>query len=211
MPEHPEVGLTVATGRLVLVEGRDEVNLLGAMVNRWSIAGLQMLPVGGKYGFKSGLEATLANARVRSVELLAIGILRDADDNPGGAFASVSGTLRTFGLPAPRSPGQFSEGPPSVGVFILPNGQSPGSVEQLCWQSVSNTAAGLCSTSYLDCLQNSAALLSTNPAKTLVHSYLAAQEEPSTTVGVGAQKGYWPLDHSAFTEIREFLERLASI
>jgi hypothetical protein len=181
------------------------------MIDRWSIAGLQVLPVGGKYGFKSGLEATLANARARNLELLAIGILRDADDDPGLAFASVSDTLRTIRLPVPQSVGQLLKGSPSMGVFILPDGQSPGAVEQLCWRSVSDTAAGLCSTGYLECLQNAAALMSPNPAKTLVHSFLAAQEDPSTTVGVGARKGYWPLDHSAFTEIREFLERLASI
>jgi len=211
MPAQPEAGLTVATGRLVLVEGKDEVNLFNTMINRWSIGGLQVLDVVGKTNFRPRLDATLADARAKNVQLSAIGILRDADDNATRAFESISNTLQTFDLPVPQSSGLFVTGFPSIGVFILPDGHSPGSVEELCWQAVSNTAAGRCCMSYLDCLRASVALLSPNPAKTLVHSYLAAQEDPSTTVGVGAQKGYWPLDHAAFTEIRGFLERLASI
>ena len=208
---HSEVALTVVRSRVALVEGKDEVNLFSAMIDQWNIADLQVLPVGGKRGFKAGLEAVLANARTQHIQLSAIGVFRDADDDPRIAFESVSGTLHTIDLPVPPRSGQFAQGFPSVGVFILPDGQSPGAVEQLCWGSVNNTPAGQCATSYLECLQISGSLMSRNPAKTMVHAYLAAQEEPSTTVGVGAQKDYWPLHHTAFTEVRRFLERLASI
>jgi len=211
MPALPESGTTVASSRLVLVEGKDEVNLFSTMIKRWSIGGLQVLDVVGKTNFRPRLDATLANARAQNVRLSAIGIVRDADDNPTGAFESIANTLQTFELPVPQPSGLFATGFPSIGVFILPDGHSPGSVEEVCWEAVSNTAAGHCCMSFLDCLRVSMALLSPNVGKTLVHAYLAAQEDPSTTVGVGALKGYWGFDHSAFRGIREFLERLAII
>lgn len=207
---HSESGVVVTSDRLALVEGKDEVNLLKAMLSRWSIDALQVLDVGGIYSFKGGLEATLADARTSNVQLSAIGILRDADDDPALAFESISDTLYTLNLPVPQSPGSFVPGSPSVGVFILPNGASPGAIEELCWRSVSDTAAGRCSIKYVECLRTLDALMSPNEGKTLVHAYLAAQENPVVSVGVGAQKGYWPLDHSAFAEIKQFLENLAS-
>ena len=211
MVGEPEAELAVDKSRLLLVEGKDEVNLFDTMISRWSIEDLQVLGVGGKYSFKARLEAVLANARSRNIQLFAIGILRDADDDPAAAMQSVSGTLRTLGLPGPQSSGEFSEGSPSVGIFILPDGQSPGAVEQLCWQSVNDTPAGQCSNEYLRCLQNSSSLESKNTAKTLVHAYLASREDPAISVGVGAQRGYWSLDHPAFGDVRSFLERLAGI
>ena len=165
----PKAERKVEKGRLILVEGDDEVNLFEMMITRWSISGLQVLPVGGKYGFKSGLEVALASARDGNIQLSAIGCVRDADDDPDRALQSLSGTLRTLCLPVPGSPGQFSKGSPSVGVFIFPDGQSPGAVEELCWRSVSDTAAGQCSNEYLDCLRRSGGLDSPSEGKTYSH------------------------------------------
>ena len=50
----PTAELKVSQGRLVLVEGKDELNLFEAMISFWSISGLQVLPVGGKDRFRSG-------------------------------------------------------------------------------------------------------------------------------------------------------------
>lgn len=210
MQAQPEWARRVESDRLVLVEGKDEVNLFEAMINRWSILGLQVMDVGGERQFHSRLEATLANSRSRNISLSAIAVLRDADDDAQAALASVSDALRELALPVP-SAGNFLPGSPSVGVFILPDCASPGAIEQLCWEAVGDTEAGRCSTGYVECLNASAALQSRNTGKTLVHAYLAAQEEPAVSVGVGALNGYWPLDHSAFTVVRRFLERLASI
>ena len=180
------------------------------MIERWSIPGLQVLDVGGQTQFRSRLGATLANSRSRDISLSAIGVVRDADDDAQAAMASISDALRALDLPVPRV-GEILHGPPAIGVFILPDCGSPGALEQLCWMAVSDTEAGRCSSGYVECLQGSAALHSRNIGKTLVHAYLAAQEEPAASVGVGALNDYWPLDHSAFTDIRGFLERLASV
>ena len=210
--------MTVATGgntptsdRLLLVEGQDEVNLTTAMLARWNIGGVQPVSVGGRYQVRSGLDATLSQVRSRGLQLSAIGVLRDADDSAKSALESVAGALRSLGLPAPNSQGSFVQGLPSVGIFILPDGENQGAIEDLCWASVEDTPAAQCSTFYLECLRDSTALESRNSAKTLVHAYLAAQREPYARVGEGALKGYWPFEHPAFAALKEFVGRLAVI
>ena len=181
------------------------------MLRSWDIDGVQVIEVGGKFKFKSALQTVMDDATSMRIDLSAIGVMRDADDHPERAFQSVTDALRSLDLPAPGSHGAFAQGSPSVGVFILPDGDSPGAVEDLCWQAVKDTPAGQCSTTYLECLEELGALTSKNTAKTLVHTYLAAQKDPSTSVGVGARKDYWPFDHTAFAPIGEFLRRLAAV
>ncbi len=200
----------VKSDRLLLVEGMDEVNLIEAMLRRWNIGGVQVIEVGGKFGFRTGLEAVMEDAMARGINLSAIGIMRDADDSPARALQSVTDALGSLDLAAPGSHGAFAQGTPSVGVFILPDGRSPGAVEDLCWQAVRDTPAGRCAEAYLECLQGSAALTSKNVAKTLAHAYLSAQEDPSTSVGVGARKDYWPFDNPVFEPMKGFLRRLAA-
>ncbi len=207
----PNVNQALTSDRLLLVEGTDEVNLTTAMLCRWNIGGVQVVRVGGKYQFRTRLDALLSQARSKGLQLSAIGVMRDAYEAPKSALQSVMGALRSVDLPAPNSQGAFVPGPPSVGIFILPDGESRGSVENLCWASVKDTAAAQCSTSYLNCLQESTALESTNCAKTLVHAYLAAQEDPYTRAGEGALKGYWPFDHPVFGPLQEFVRHLALI
>ena len=197
--------------RVLLVEGADEVNLIGAMLHSWNIDHVQVIGVGGKDKINTNLEIVISDALAMGIELSAIGVLRDADDSPESALQSVTDALRNLSLPAPGSHGAFEQGTPSLGVFILPDGASTGAVEDLCWKAVEDTSAGECSTAYLECLEESGALASKNPAKTLVHAYLAAQEDPSSRVGEGALKGYWCFDHPAFNPLRDFVRRLAVI
>ena len=96
------------------------------MLARWNIGGVQPVSVGGRYQVRSGLDATLSQVRSRGLQLSAIGVLRDADDSAKSALESVAGALRSLGLPAPNSQGSFVQGLPSVGIFILPDGENPG-------------------------------------------------------------------------------------
>ena len=202
---------TLKSDRVLLVEGTDEFNLIGTMLHSWKIGHVQVIEVGGKDKTKTNLEIVLSDARAMGIELSGIGVLRDADAYPTRALQSVADALSSLDLPIPASHGTFVRGTPSVGVFILPDGTTPGAVEHLCWKAVKETPAGRCSNIYLECLEESGALASKNVAKTLVHAYLAAQDDPSARVGEGALKGYWPFDHPVFDPLKEFVLRLATI
>ena len=181
------------------------------MLQSWNIDHVQIIGVGGKEKIRTNVEIVLADARAMGIELSSVGVLRDADAHPTRAYQSVTGALRSLNLPVPDSHGALTRGSPSVGVFILPDGNSPGAVEDLCWKAVEDTPTGKCSEFYVECLEGSRALASKNVAKTLVHAYLAAQVDPSARVGEGALKGYWPFDHAAFDPLKEFVRRLATI
>ena len=203
--------IAVESDRLVLVEGEDERNLLTRMFAEWNIQGIQTVSVGGKNNFRAGLEQVMESARATETGLSAIGLLRDADEYPDRAFQSVADSLRSQGLNTPSSHGVVTKGQPSMGIFILPDGANPGAIEDLCWRSVEDTAAAQCCSNYLACLEVSNALLSPNVGKTLVHAYLASQEDPSARVGEGALQGRWPLTHPAFEPLKDFLHHLVTI
>ena len=195
--------------RFVVVEGNDDRQLVGAILRELGITNVEIENVGGKYNLRAGLNAL----RRREPDLAAIGVIRDADDSASSALQSATDALTYAFNAAPASHAELTprsaDAPTALGVFIMPDGKSPGSVEDLCWQAVKDTPAAACAEEYLRCLNDSDALNSKNDAKSLAHAYLAAQESPTQTVGIGAQKGYWPLDHNVFRPLREFLQQLS--
>jgi hypothetical protein len=201
--------MEVRKDRLLLVEGRDEANLVEAFLGTLHLTNVQALDVAGKTSFVARGQAVLSDARSRGITLLTVGIIRDADQNPRGAFRSVQSALRRLKLPCPSSPSDFTEGAPSVGVFISPDARSTGSLETLCWNSIQDTSQATCVDQFVQCLRDNNALESSNEWKTRTHAFLASKEDPVARVGEGALAGYWKFDSPAFDGLRAFLQRLA--
>ena len=201
----------VRSDRLLLVEGKDEVNLFDALMQHCLDAEptVQVIDAGGKDRFPKNLRAlhTLAHAH-RS--LLAIGVVRDADNDAAGAFRSVCDHVGNAGYEPSAVHGEFSDATPSIGVFIVPNGEEPGAIETLCRRSKEGDAAAACVDEFLNCLDEHAAMRSINVDKSFAHAYLAATENPVARVGEGAMQGAWNFDSPAFAELADFLRELAS-
>ena len=211
MTKRKAVRVQLEEGRLLLVEGRDEVNLLGRLVAHClgDHAAMQILDVGSKDNFTANLRAIVA-AAPSGPTIRSIGIVRDADTDPKASFESVCNSLRTVGYEPPAAHSEFSDGDPSVGVFIAPDGLQRGAIEALCRRSVEGEAAVECVEEYLRCLKARKALQSRNEDKTFAHAYLAAMREPVARVGEGAQQGVWNLSSPAFEELSRFLRNLHS-
>lgn len=197
--------------RLLLVEGRDEVNLFGALI-RHRFGGerrseIQVVDAGGRDRFPGNLRAiALASRNVR-----AVGAVRDADDDAGGAFRSTCGHLRNAGYAPPAAHGGFSDATPAVGVFIVPDGNAPGAIETLCRRSCKEDPASGCVEGYMSCLDGldeRGAMRSGNRDKTFAHAYLAATDDPVARVGEGALQGAWDFDSDAFADLSAFLREL---
>ena len=197
---------------LLLVEGQDEVNLFRTFVTHClenESQPVQVLGVGGKDQFKNQLALIKNDAQARPT-LRSIGVVRDADDNAQGSFQSVCDSIRNVGYQPPAMHGEFSNGVPSIGVFIVPDGSTAGAIETLCRQSVQGTDAAKCVGEYLDCLTTRNALRSTNADKTFTHAYLAAEQDPTARVGEGALQGVWDFQSPAFAGLCRFIQSLAS-
>ena len=203
--------LRIESDSILLVEGQDEVNLFNAVIEHClgDTAAIQVIEAGGVSKFPGNLQAIEIAAQERPT-FRSIGVVRDADDNPAGAFQSVCHHLYSVGYQAPESHGEFSDALPAVGVFIVPDGSEHGAVETLCRRSVEDSISAGCVRQYLECLKEHHAMESSNPGKTFAHAYLAAMHEPLARVGEGAKQGVWNFGSSAFRNVICFLRELSS-
>ena len=202
--------LEIVADRLLLVEGRDEVNLFDALIrHRFGEerrSEIQVVDAGGRDRFPGNLNAIALASR--NVRVRAVGAVRDADDDAGGAFRSVCGHLSNAGYAPPTVHGGFSGATPAVGVFIVPDGDAPGAIETLCRRSREGDAASGCVEDYMSCLDGRGAMRSGNRDKTFAHAYLAATDDPVARVGEGALQGAWDFDSDAFADLSAFLREL---
>ena len=200
----------ISTDRLLLVEGKDEVNLFDALMKSCfdKDPGVQVIVAGGRDGFPRNIQAIRLAAMSRST-LRCIAVVRDADDEARGAFQSVCAHIRNAGYVPPPNHAGFSDATPSIGVFIVPDGLGRGAMETLCRRSVEGTNAAPCVDEYLRCLERHDAMGSRNADKSFAHAYLAAMEDPVARVGEGAQQGVWSFESPAFAALARFLRDLS--
>jgi hypothetical protein len=142
------------------------------------------------------------------VPVRAIGIIRDADENPDIEFAKVQGIVRSVDrLPIPTQIGTFQHNANfRVGILILPHDHS-GTRETLCLEAVAKQPVLPCIDSFLTCIKVIGdAPYSEDKARLL--AYLAAQKETSGRIGNAIEKGYIPWNSPTFEIIRRFLRDL---
>jgi hypothetical protein len=198
----------ITESRLVLVEGYDEVVLISKYLKRAGIVGVHVWESGGKDKFEpylNGLVTTVSGFdRVKT-----LGIIRDADDDPASAFASIRNTLRKCQLPFPTRPSEFATGKIEVGVFIVPSGTETGCLEGLCLASRADVPALRCVESFFDCVKTDTAHTGNSLLKAKCQVYMATHPDLPYRAGIAALKGVWDLDHPCFTQLGAFLKRCA--
>jgi hypothetical protein len=200
--------------KLLIVEGRDEQFCFeAALRDHLGLTDIQVMPIGGKTLLTRNLTGLIADPDFPTVGSFAV--VRDADETAPDAtmsaasqsFQSVCGSLRHVNLACPPAHGQFSDGPPRVGVFIVPNGTDDGMLEALCLHSVSTLPEFPCVDAYFQCLQaHQIAPKSLHKAR--AHAWLASRPEPDRRVGEAAQAGYWPWNSQAFDNLWAFLRSM---
>ena len=198
--------------RLLLVEGKDEVNLFEKLIEHCfgrENSGIQVIPVGSKEQFKRKLAAVKTIAQTGPT-LQSIGIVRDADNNAENSFKSVYDGVCHVKYKPPSAHSEFSTATPSIGVFIVPDGSRPGAIETVCRQSVESEETSKCVVEYLDCLKKHNAMKSTNEDKSFAHAYLAVWKDPLVRVGEAALQGVWDFESPAFHALSRFILDLAS-
>ena len=91
---------SITFSKLLLVEGKDEINLFTALLGDLGLTGT--ITIFETKGI-SKLRTKLAGIKVTSGYKLvqSIGIIRDADSDSNAAFQSVQGALQSNDLPTP--------------------------------------------------------------------------------------------------------------
>ena len=190
----------------LLVEGKDQLNFFEAFIRRTRLQNaLQVQDFGGVNELRGFLLALVDAPGFDTV--VSVGIVRDAEESATGARRSVEDSLRNAGLPAPGHAN--GDDGPAVQVLILPGGeQERGMLETLLCRSIVDEPVNNCIKGFLECADALPGIDIRRPDKARAHAYLATQTEPQVSVGVAALKGYWPLDHEAFAEVRDFVTAL---
>lgn len=192
---------------LLLVEGKDERNFFKALFRHSTVTSVQIEDVGGKNKINARL-AALKNVSGFS-DVLRMAVIRDADVDAAPAFDSVRNALKINGLPYPTRSGGFNtKNRPHVGVYIMPDNQDPGMLEDLCLATVVEDPTFVCINGFLECVEDQTDSQPINPAKSRVATFLAAQPDPPPSLGVAAEQGVWQLDHRALKPLIRFLADL---
>lgn len=205
------MAITLEKPHALLVEGQDEVNLLDRLLREEGIDDVQLIDARGSNNIR-GMLGAVRNAPGAS-NLRALGVVRDADRAPRGAFQSVQDALRDAGLPCPGQPLEVAEGRPdrpNIVVFITPGEDRPGDLETLCLEAVRSDPAFACVETYFRCLREAGLEEPQSPSKAQVQAFLASRPRYVSSLGVAAQKCYWPIDGPAFKPLRILLDRLRS-
>lgn len=195
---------------LLAVEGKDECNFFTAILNFLSINNVQIVDLGGKDKFPNELPLLMTLDGFR--KLTAIGLVRDAEDNIApNAFESICVTLIKNGLTAPASLNESAVGPPRIGIFIMPDNQGAGMLENLCLKTLEGQRIEKCIDDYITCITEAQLVREKgqfNCAKARVQTYLSSQAPLVNSLGLGALKGYWDFNNACFEKIKQFLHNL---
>ncbi|MCS6919336.1 MAG: hypothetical protein NZM28_06165 [Fimbriimonadales bacterium] len=167
---------------------------------------VQIIEAQGKTRMPTRLRAIRAVEGFSKVQ--AIGVLRDADDNPQGAFESIRNALRDAALPYPARAGEIAQGVPATGVFIAPSASETGSLEDLCLQSLQHDKRMTCVRRFIQCVLKRQFSLH-QLSKVQMMAFLAVQErEPCASLGIAAMRGAFDFTHPAFSSLKQFLQAL---
>jgi hypothetical protein len=206
--EISDLPLKLQKRKLLLVEGRDEEEFFNGLLRSMEIDDIQIIPVGGKNQFSNNLKGLIKDSDFSAI--ISMGIVRDADDDPKATLQSIGDALKQAGLPVPQRVMTKAKqnGSPDVIIMILPNANKRGALEDLCLAAVKEDKASTCVERYLSCLKkkNIAGPKQKWLNKARVRVFLSSKEEPTLSLGIAAQRGYWPFDHNVFDDVKKFLK-----
>lgn len=192
----------------LLVEGRDCMGFCIPLLRNLNIGDRQVQDFGGITELRPFLRGLTSQSEFVTGGVGALAVMRDADQDATGAFASVQGALRQAGLPVPTRVGEPLDGRLRVVAMILPDNTSTGMLETLCLRSVSDDAAMRCLDEYFQCLEEAFPSGPRYVEKARVQAFLASRDRPGLLLGQAAERGYWPWGSPAFDKVKQFLQAI---
>jgi hypothetical protein len=141
-----------------------------------------------------------------------IGIVVDADQNAKGAGERFSSALKT--LTKQKVPvGDWAGSRPHIGLWLAPGVDEPGEIEDLVWNAWSadpaNAGPKACIDSFVACMGKNG-LQAKSPAKGLISSLLAIQNDEDPRLGPGARATVFDFSRPEFASLLEFLKGFTS-
>ena len=206
--------ISITENYLLLVEGKDDENFFWKFIHEKlgedAAKKIQVLSYNGKDNLSSTMQTLLPLINSRS-NFKAVAVIRDADQNATEAFQSVFDMLQRQSLNPSSAHAQISASRPAVGIFIMPDGESPGELETLCRRSCADDKKSACVESYIQCLRDKEVLENSKEDKTFAHSYIASTRRPEVSFGVSALENVWDFNSTVFDSLTDFIEKFSKI
>ncbi len=197
----------ITSSKLLLVEGKDEAVFCRALLQSLTINDVQIINIGGSQKFSSNIERLPKRQGFKEVTML--GILRDAEINPAkSTFDSVCSDLKRINLPVPTGLKWFSDTSPQIGVFIMPDNNRSGMLEDLCLESLSGTDESKHTDTFF--MQANVTATAKDFAKRRVQAWFSifkTNDDLQCEVGRAAEAGFWNFDHPCFDGLKAFLKQ----
>lgn len=202
--------IEIRKNKLLLVEGNDDKNFFQKLIQEITVnSSIQIISMDGKENFRTANFKSIINTPGFR-EVKALGIVRDANDSADDVFTGSCSILKECELPVPTQVMEITNTDLKVGILIIPPNSKEGAIEDLCLSSLKEYSEMGCIDNYFKCLKKKlpSDKFPKDLSKAKIQAFLASREESVPHLGIAAQRGYFPLDHESFEEIKKFLRSL---
>ena len=203
---------------LLVCEGGWDVAFLKAMATQMELAA-HPVSVENKQNFRPRIVGNIKNDP-NFRQLRAFGVILDANDNGDNpaerTLDQINEVMRVcFGANANflghGEVKRLESGDLAVGAFVMPNGKCDGELENLLLGSARKRHPEImgCVGKFRDCVRSNAEAEWKKESKKALQSLLSGFAEHCPDLSAALKQGIVNPDDDAFTELREFLRKLA--
>ena len=198
--------------QVLLVEGNDDQHVIWSLLQKYEIA--KTFEVVDSKGIEKLLDQL--PVRFKQSDIKTIGIVIDADLNIAARWHKLQVLLAAEGIMLPEIPvstGTIVNGQIKFGVWIMPNNQLNGMLEDFIAFLVPDKDALM--PIAIDTLNNIEKLhlnryIPLHHSKALIHTWLAWQDDPGTPMGLAITKRYLTTDIDICTKFLDWIRILFS-
>ncbi|MGB3781191.1 MAG: DUF3226 domain-containing protein [Tunicatimonas sp.] len=196
----------------LLVEGNDDQHVVWAICKQFQVK--KTFDVIDLEGVDNLMEDLLV--RPKQADISRLGIVLDADNDLRGQWQQLRDRLAKFGYQLPDSPTPWvtivtTNGLPQVGIWLMPNNQDSGMIEDFIRFLVPAGDESLAlaeETIHALEARSLQRYIPNHHAKALIHTWLAWQEDPGTPLGQAITKKYLTTDNDLCQQFAAWLNRL---
>lgn len=201
--------IEIKSPKILAVEGQDEWWFFCRILEKYlNIKDVQVIDIEGESKFKEKLELLRLSPNFSIVSQ--IGFVRDADEDSNISFEKIQNAIKdNLKISPPVNINSWiSDTNYALGVFVLPNSSDSGMLEDLCMESVAEDPIMPCIDAYFECMKKVLSIenLPKNFSKSKTQVFLASRKEYKTSIGFGAEKGYWNFSAPCMQALIKFLK-----
>lgn len=192
--------------KLVLGEGKTEVEVLEALCDSAEIKGLTIEPYNGKDQLAKVLRDLPKRTQFVRREIQSLLVLRDADQDPDASWHQLKDAIQTSLHVSLDNQGVFHGKEPKVAGFLVCGSSGCGELEDLCLESFEGKLQLECLDNYVACIESKTDWKMQGPAR--FRALMASMQKHELYAGKAAEKGLIDFLHPCFEQLIRLLRTM---